>query len=64
MALGFNVTKTTGTLAGKPVFRVHVLRDDGNGGTEMVHVPCSDATEQNRIAAELVELLNELVPRS
>ncbi len=61
MALGFDVTKTTGTLAGKPVFSVHVLRDDGNGGAEMVRIPCPDVAEQNRIAAELVELLNELV---
>jgi hypothetical protein len=64
MALGFQVTKTAGTLAGKPVLRVHVLRDDGNGGSEMVHIPCPDTTEQDRIAAELVELLNEVVPKT
>ena len=64
MAVGFNVTKTTETLAGKPVFRVHVLRDEGNGGAEMVRIPCPDAAEQARIAAELVELLNELVPKT
>ena len=64
MAVGFNVTKTTGTLGGKPVFSVHVLRDEGNGGADMVRIPCPDAVEQDRIAAELVELLNELVPKA
>jgi hypothetical protein len=64
MALGYRVTKTAGTLAGKPVLRVHVIRDEGNGGAEMVHIQCPDAAEQDRIAAELVELLNEVVPKS
>ena len=60
MASGFYVTKTTGTLAGKPVPSVHVLRDEGNGDAEMVRIPCVDTVEQDRIAAELTELLNEL----
>jgi hypothetical protein len=64
MALGYQVTKTAGTLAGKPVLGVKVLRDEGNGGAEMVRIPCPDTAEQDRIAAELVELLNELVPKS
>lgn len=64
MATGFNVTKTTSTLAGKPLYSVNVLREEGNGGAQMVHIPCPDAAEQNRVAAELVELLNELVPKS
>lgn len=64
MALGYHVTKTAGTLAGKPVLRVLVLRDEGNGGAEMVRIPCPDTAEQDRIAAELVELLNEVVPKS
>jgi len=63
MAAGFQVTKTTGTLAGRPVFSVHVIRDEGNGNTEMVRIPCPDTAEQDRIAAELVELLNELLPK-
>jgi hypothetical protein len=62
MASGFYVTKTTGTLAGKPVPSVHVLRDEGNGDAEMVRIPCVDTAEQDRIAAELTELLNELRP--
>ena len=64
MALGYNVTKTAATLAGKPVLGVCVLRDEGNGGAEMVRIPCPDTAEQDRIAAELVELLSELVPKS
>jgi hypothetical protein len=64
MAIGFRVTKSAGTLAGKPVLGVHVLRDEGNGNAEMVRIPCPDTTEQDRIAAELVELLNELGPKS
>ena len=63
MALGYHVTKTEATLAGKPVLGVKVLRDEGNGGAEMVRIPCPDTAEQNRIAAELVELLNEVVPK-
>ena len=62
MASGFHVTKTTGTLAGKPVPSVHVMRDEGNGDAEMVRIPCVDTAEQDRIAAELTELLNELRP--
>lgn len=62
MTAGYQVRKTAQTLAGKPVFAVHVLRDDGNGGTEMVRIPCPDTAEQDRIAAELAELLNELLP--
>jgi len=64
MAQRFQVTKTQQTLAGKPVLSVHVLRDDGNGGSEMVRIPCPNAAEQDRITAELVELLNEVVPKS
>jgi len=64
MALGFTVRKTTGTLAGRPAPAVHVIRDEGNGNAEMVRIPCADTAEQDRIAAELVELLNELVPKS
>jgi hypothetical protein len=64
MASGFSVTKSTGTLAGKPVLSVHVMRDEGNGNAEMVRIPCADRAEQDRIAAELTELLNELRPRS
>ena len=64
MTTGFHVTKTAQTLAGKPVLSVHVLRDEGNGGAEMVRIPCPDTAEQDRIAAELDELLNEVVPRS
>lgn len=60
MASGFSVTKSTGTLAGKPVLSVHVMRDEGNGNAEMVRIPCADKSEQDRIAAELTELLNEL----
>ena len=30
----------------------------------MVRIPCPDTAEQDRIAAELDELLNEVVPRS
>ena len=41
MAAGFHVTKTTGTLAGKPVPSVHVMRDEGNGDAEMVRIPCA-----------------------
>jgi len=62
MTPGYQVRKTEGTLAGKPVLVVHVLRDDGNGGTEMVRIPCPDTAEQDRIAAELAELLKELLP--
>jgi hypothetical protein len=29
MAVGYHVTKTAGTLAGKPVLGVHVVRDEG-----------------------------------
>ena len=64
MAVGFQVTKTTGTLAGKRVFSVNVIRDEGNGNAEMVRIPCPDTAEQDRIAAELTELLNELVPKA
>jgi hypothetical protein len=64
MAAGYRVTKTTGTLAGRPALSVHVLRGEGNGNAEMVHIPCPDAAEQDRIAAELMELLDELVPKS
>ena len=64
MTPGYQVRKTTQTLAGKPVLAVHVLRDDGNGGTEMVRIPCPDTAEQDRVAAELVELLNEVLPKS
>ena len=64
MAEGFRVVKTTGTLARKPILGVNVLRDDGNGGSLMAHIPCSNTADQNRIAAELGELLNELVPKS
>lgn len=64
MATGFYVAKTTGTLAGKPVPSVHVMRDEGNGNADMVRIPCADAGEQDRIAAELTELLNELLPKS
>ena len=63
MAVGFNVTKTAGSLAGKPVLGVNVLRDDGNGGSLMVRIPCSSTAEQDRITAELTELLNELVTK-
>jgi hypothetical protein len=63
MAAGFYVTKTTGMMAGKPVPSVHVLRDEGNGDAEMVRIPCADAAEQDRIAAELNELLHELRPK-
>jgi hypothetical protein len=64
MAIGFRVTKTAQTLAGKPVLGVHVIRDEGNGNAEMVRIVCQDKAEQNRIAAELDELLNELVPKA
>jgi len=64
MTPGYEVRKTTQTLAGKTILVVHVLRDDGNGGAEMVRIPCPDAAEQNRIAGELDELLNELLARS
>jgi hypothetical protein len=30
----------------------------------MVRIPCADAAEQDRIAAELTELLDELRPKS
>jgi len=63
MAVGYQVTKTTGTLAGKPVLSVNVIRDEGNGNAEMVRIPCPDTAEQDRIAAELAELLDELVPK-
>lgn len=63
MAAGFQVTKSTGTLAGKPVPSVHVIRDEGNGNAEIVRIPCADKAEQDRIAAELTELLSELLPR-
>jgi hypothetical protein len=63
MATGFRVTKTTGTLAGKSVPAVHVLRDEGNGNAEMVRIPCADIAEQDRIAAELAELLDELATK-
>ena len=63
MIPGYHVTKAAGTLAGKPVLSVHVLRDEGNGGSDMVRIPCPDTAEQDRIAAELVELLDELVPK-
>jgi hypothetical protein len=63
MAEGFHVTKTAGTLAGKPVLGVNVLRDEGNGGALMVRIPCPSTAEQDRIAAELGELLNELIPK-
>ncbi len=63
MAIGYQVTKTTGTLAGRPVPSVHVIRDEGNGNAEMVRIPCHDAAEQDRIAAELVELLDELLAK-
>jgi hypothetical protein len=61
MATGFHVTKTAETLAGKPMLRVHVMRDEGNGDAEMVRIVCPDKAEQDRVAAELVELLNELL---
>jgi hypothetical protein len=64
MTPGFHVTKTAQTLTGKPVLSVHVLRDEGNGGAEMVRILCPDTAEQDRIAAELVELLNEVLPKS
>ena len=64
MATGFSVIKTTQTLAGKPVLKVHVVRDEGNGNAEMVQVACPDKAEQDRIAAELNELLNELTPKA
>ncbi len=64
MTPGYEVRKTTQTLAGKQVLAVHVLRDDGNGGTEMVRIPCPDTAEQDRIAGELAELLNELLPKT
>ena len=64
MTPGFHVTKTAQTLAGKLVLSVHVLRDEGNGGAEMVRVPCPDTAEQDRIAAELIELLSEVLPKS
>jgi hypothetical protein len=64
MAKGFQVTKTTTTLAGRKVPSVHVIRDEGNGNADMVRIPCHDAAEQDRIAAELAELLNELRPAS
>jgi hypothetical protein len=64
MATGFNVTKSTGILAGQPVLSVHVMREEGNGNAEMVRIPCTDRAEQDRIAAELTELLNELRPRA
>jgi hypothetical protein len=63
MAVGFHVTKTAGTLAGKPALGVHVMRDEGNGNAELVRIPCHDTAEQDRIAAELVELLKELLPK-
>jgi len=63
MAVGYQVTKTSGTLAGKPVLSVNVMRDEGNGNAEMVRIPCPDTAEQNRIAAELTELLDELVAK-
>jgi hypothetical protein len=64
MNTGYEVRRTTQTLAGKPVFVVHVLRDDGNGGTEMLHIPCSGTEERDRIAAELDELLKEVLIKS
>jgi hypothetical protein len=63
MAAGYQVTKATETLAEKPVLSVNVIRDEGNGNAEIVRIPCPDTAEQDRIAAELVELLNELVPK-
>ncbi len=60
----YQVRKTVQTLAAKPVLVVHVLRDDGNGGTEMVRIPCPDTAEQDRIAGELAELLDEILPKS
>jgi len=63
METGFHVTKIKGTLAGKPVLSVHVVRDEGNGNADMVRIPCPNAVEQERIAAELVELLKELRPK-
>ena len=64
MATGFSVIKTAQTLAGKPVLKVHVVRDEGNGNAEMVQIACPDKVEQDRIAAQLTELLDELVPRT
>ncbi len=64
MIPGYQIRKTVQTLAEKPVLAVHVLRDDGNGGAEMVRIPCPDTAEQDRIAAELVELLNEILPKT
>lgn len=63
MAVGYQVTKATGTLAGRPVLSVNVIRDEGNGNAEMVRIPCPDTAEQDRIAAELVDLLDELLPK-
>ncbi len=63
MAVGYHVTKTAGTQTGRSVLGVHVVRDEGNGNAEMVRIACPDKAEQDRIAAELVELLNELVPK-
>jgi len=60
MATGFSVIKTTQTLAGKSVLKVHVIRDEGNGNAEMVEISCPDKADQDRVAAELNELLNEL----
>ena len=64
MAAGYQVTKVTGTRAGRPAFSVNVIRDEGNGNAEMVRIPCPDTAEQDRIAAELTELLDELVPKA
>jgi hypothetical protein len=63
MAVGYHVTKTVGTQTGRPVLGVHVVRDEGNGNAEMVRIACPDKAEQDRIAADLVELLNELIPK-
>ena len=64
MATGFSVIKTSQTLAGNPVLKVHVVRDEGNGNAEMVQIACPDKAEQDRIAAELNELLSELTPKA
>jgi hypothetical protein len=63
MAVGYHVTKTAGTQAGQPVLGVQVMRDEGNGNAEMVRIECPDRAHQDRIAAELVALLDELMPK-
>jgi hypothetical protein len=63
MAVGYHVSKTSGTQAGQPAFGVHVVRQNDDGTTtEMVRIGCADQAEQNRITDQLTNLLLELLP--